>query len=75
MYDVVPKCCGKGWGELGYDFKMQRMLKKIRDRKSGPAMAGPAGPPATPEKNNSAWYEHTVVRVGPLFAISHALAK
>jgi len=63
MYDVVPKCCGKGWGELGYDFKMQRMLKKIRDRKSGPAMAGPAGPPATALKKiialgtSTPWYE------------------
>ena len=32
---------------LGYDFKRQRILKKIRGRKSGQAMAGPAGPPTT----------------------------
>ena len=35
---VVPKCCHKGGG---YDFKKERMLKKIRGRKSGQAMAGP----------------------------------
>ena len=53
----------RGGGELGYDFKMQRMLKKIRDRKSGPATAGPAGPPATALKRiialgtSTPWYE------------------
>ena len=36
---VVPKCCHKGGGS--YDFKKERMLKKIRGRKSGQAMAGP----------------------------------
>jgi len=30
---------------LGYDFKRQRIVKKIRGRKCGQAMAGLAGPP------------------------------
>jgi len=49
----VPKCYRKGGGWLGYDFKRQRMLKKIRGRKSGEAMAGPAGPPTTALGQNS----------------------
>jgi len=32
---------------VGYDLKRQRIVKKIRGRKSGQAMAGPAGPPTT----------------------------
>jgi len=32
---------------VGYDFKRQRIVKKIPGRKSGQAMAAPARPPTT----------------------------
>ena len=42
----VPKCCRKGRGS-GYDFKRQKIRKKSWQKKSGQAVARPAGTPTT----------------------------